>query len=58
MDEQAVMGALVQAGGYAILCGLLIWRFGQAIDRLTEVIRENTAALAELRGALAGGGAN
>ena len=61
MDVQTIMQAVVQAGGYAALCCLLIRQTSEQtaahreeVAKLAEVIRGNTEAIAALTGQVQG----
>ena len=52
---EAVINALVNAGGYAVLAGLAFWMMHKTteshreeVSKLSEVIRENSAAISAL----------
>lgn len=57
VDPQTLVNALVQAGGYAVLCWFLIRQterqteaHREEVAKLSEVIRGNTEAIAALTG--------
>lgn len=61
MDGSTIASAIVQAGGYAALCALLIRQSNQQVEahrdevaKLAEVIRQNAAAVAALTAKLGG----